>query len=339
MALLSAAMVSVLQAESQKAPGSSLRTPWGHPDLNGVWMYSTVTPLERPARYEGREFLTDEEAKALQRQAQERLKQEPVPPAATQTTQFGIVGNYNRFWYESGTQIVKNRTSLITDPPDGRIPPLTPEAKERLAKLIEARKDRGSADSWIDRDTGERCMTDGMPPMIPYAYNNNFQIIQGRTHLVLLHEMFSNRRVIALDATEQPGPDIRQWFGHSRGRWEGSALVVETTNYVDKTDQVWNNSTDDGIGLGVGIWRAPREHLRVVERFTRVDANTLDYQATLTDPTTWTRSWTFVNSFVRVPGPVYEYACHEGNYGMRNLLAGARAAERQGKRLLPPRIY
>jgi hypothetical protein len=286
-------------------------TPWGDPDLQGVWTGSTLTPLERPGEYAGKEFLTEAEASAVERRAGERRVD--APPRA------GDPGTYNQIWFDPATRVLPNsRTSLIVDPPDGRIP-FTPAGRQR-ADTSTAHYGRGPFDSHLDLDTGERCITDGVP--IYYSgYNNNYQIFQTREYVVILGEMFRDRRIVALDQRSHVA--IPQWMGSSRGRWENGSLVVDTTDFADKAHDWWATA-----------WRASRASLHMVERFTRVDAKTIDYQFTMDDPTMFSRPWT-----ARFPlttdqrargvtsGPLYEYACHEGNYAAINVLAGARAQE------------
>ena len=290
------------EADTWTAP----RTPWGDPDLQGLWNNSTTTPLERPGELAGREFLTDEEVAevdpfavegfvdvVLEQQAQDR------PPAA------GDPGSYNEFWFARGNPL--RRSSLIVDPPDGRLPPLTPEGEERAAW-------QQGTDSWDSRNLAERCITRGAPKR-PGGYNNNFLILQTPGYVAILQEMIHEVRFIPLDG--RPHVGIRQWLGDSRGRWEGNTLVVETTHFTDK---VVFNSFNCCPGSGA--------NLHLVERFTRVDAETIDYQYTVDDPATYTRPWTAAIPMRGVPGPMYEYACHEHNYGLENILRGARAQER-----------
>ena len=290
------------------------RTPWGDPDLQGIWTGSTLTPLERPRDLAGKEFLSEEEAAALEQRADQNRFVERVP-------QDGDPGTYNQIWFDPGTRIVPDRrTALIVDPPEGRIP-YTPEMRER-DRLQGVYRASGARNSWVDVDTGERCLTDGVP-MFWLGYNPNHQIVQTPEHVVILHEMFRDRRIIPL-ASRRPHGSIRQWNGDLRGRWEGDTLVVESTHFVDKTDDRW-----------AATWRMPTDTMHLVERFTRVDADTLEYEFTLTDPAKFTRPWS-----VRIPlttnqaargvtqGPLYEYACHEGNYSIANVLSGARAADR-----------
>ena len=299
-----------LPAVGQETP---LRTPWGDPNLQGVWTGSTLTPVERALELADKELLTEEEVAALEREADQERLVERAPRE-------GDPGTYNQIWFDPGTRVVGDRrTSLIVDPPDGRIP-YHPEMRERQRLQREYRV-AGQRDSWVDVDTGERCMTDGLP-MLWLGYNPNHQIVQTPDHVVILHEMFRDRRIIPLDG--QPHTGVRQWNGDIRGRWEGDTLVVETTNFVDKTEYRWSNA-----------WRMPTETMRVVERFTRVDAQTLNYELTIEDPSKFTRPWTISNPLTTdqasrgvTQGPLYEYACHEGNYSLQNVLSGARAEER-----------
>ena len=289
------------------------RTPWGDPDLQGIWTNATITPLQRPREFAGQEVLTEEEAAALEQVTAERRVD--GPPRA------GDPGTYNRFWFDQGSKVVgTGRTSLIVDPPDGRIP-WTPEANQANANRNPGRG-RDYWHSYTDLDTGERCLTDGLP-FLPFAYNNNYQLLQTSGYVAILHEMFHERRIIPLDGRQPIDRNIGQWFGDSRGRWEGDTLVVETTNFSDKTSYRW-----------AAYWRASRPTLHLIERFTRVDAQTIDYEFTVTDPTMFTRSWTGAvpmradqAAMGATVGQLYEYACHEGNYAIVNVLRGARAQE------------
>ena len=285
---------------------SVARTPWGTPDLQGVWDFRTVTPLERPDELEGKEFLTDEEASEFEQQlAATRVDRRPRD---------GSTGTYNQFWFDRGTTVVSDkRTSLIIDPPDGRIPPVTPGAQARLDAMRDARQ--RPAHEPEDRNVAERCILgfNAGPPMEPRAYNNNVQLFQTPDYVVLLNEMVHDVRVIPLDGPPHLSPTLRQWMGNSRGRWEGETLVVDTTDFYDQTSfSQRQGSTRD---------------MHLVERFRRVDADTLLYEFTVDDPATWTRSWTAAIPMTRSEEPIYEYACHEGNYGMLNILTGARAAD------------
>jgi hypothetical protein len=299
---------------AQSAPQTA-RTPDGKPDLQGVWTYATVTPLERPKEMAGKEFLTPEEAETFARQAVERSNVDSNRSGRTAAADVGAA--YNNFWYDRGTSTIgTRRTSLVSDPPDGRIPALTAEAQARAAARAAARKQRGPADGPEDRGLSERCIMFGAgPPILPGPYNNNLQIFQTPTHVVVVNEMIHDARIIPLDG-RPAGPDaIRLWQGVSRGRWEGDTLVVETTNFSTKTN--FRNTSDK---------------LHLVERFRRADANTLMYEFTVNDPSSYTRPWTVSLPMARSDEPIYEYACHEGNEGMFGILRGTRAEEKAAQK-------
>ena len=311
-ALLTVAVVAWSLSDSVVAQ-STLRTPWGAPDLQGVWTGSTMTPLERRPEHAGKDVLTEEEAAALERRADESRFVEREPSD-------GDPGTYNQIWFDPGTRIVSDRrTALITAPSDGQVPYTSAMAERE--RLQVAYRVNGQRDSWVDVDTGERCMTDGVP-MFWLGYNPNHQIVQTPDHVVILHEMFRDRRIIPI--TDQPHASVRQWNGDIRGHWDGDTLVVESTHFVDGTSDRW-----------AATWRMPTQTMHLVERFTRSDRDTLQYEFTLTDPAKFTEPWS-----VRIPlttnqasrgvteGPLYEYACHEGNYSLMNVLSGARAEER-----------
>jgi hypothetical protein len=290
------------------------RTPDGQPDLQGIWSNATLTPLERPRELAVKEFFTEKEAAEYEKQL---LLQNNADRRRNDDPETDVLLAYNDSWYDRGTKVVPTRrTSLIVDPPDGRIPALTQEAQKREAARAEARRRRGPADSWEDRNLGERCLTRGAPKL-PSGYNNNFLILQTPGYVAILQEMIHEVRIIPLDGRPHVEQNIRQWLGDSRGHWEGNTLVVDTTNF---NDQIRFNTYN--------CCRASGENLHLVERFTRLDADTIDYQYTVDDPTTFTRSWTAAVPLTRAPGPIYEYACHEGNYGMANMLSGARAEEK-----------
>jgi len=310
--LLTVAVVAWSLSDSVVAQ-STLRTPWGAPDLQGVWTGSTMTPLERRPEHAGKDVLTEEEAAALERRADESRFVEREPSD-------GDPGTYNQIWFDPGTRIVSDRrTALITAPSDGQVPYTSAMAERE--RLQVAYRVNGQRDSWVDVDTGERCMTDGVP-MFWLGYNPNHQIVQTPDHVVILHEMFRDRRIIPI--TDQPHASVRQWNGDIRGHWDGDTLVVESTHFVDGTSDRW-----------AATWRMPTQTMHLVERFTRSDRDTLQYEFTLTDPAKFTEPWS-----VRIPlttnqasrgvteGPLYEYACHEGNYSLMNVLSGARAEER-----------
>ena len=294
------------------------RTPWGHPDLQGIWVGSTLTPLERTADYEGRPFLTGEEVAALETAAlaeeERQLRRPAVPAPAGGDVDYRPDGSLGQdaLWLDEGTAWVPSgRTSLIVDPPDGRIP-YTPTARD-----AERPYGSGPWDSYLDLDTGERCFGDGLP-QIWFGDNPNHQIFQTPTDVVIVHEMYWQRRIIPLDG--RPWTGIAQWNGEPRGRWVGNTLVVESRYFSDRSPDRF-----------VLVWRAPTASLHLVERFTRVDAERIDYEATITDPTRFTRPWTVsfplsTNQNRRgvAAGHLFEFACHEGNYALPNVLLGAR---------------
>ena len=281
------------------------RTPWGDPDLQGVWTNRTTTPLERPSDFEGRAVLTAEERANLDAQA-EAARDRPPPPGQT--------GAYNSFWLDRGVRT--NQTSLIVDPPDGTYPPRTERVRESDAAFA-ALRDGTRFDTWHDLNLYDRCLTRGMPgAMIPGFYNHNYQILQTPDYVVIVVEMIHDARIIPLDGRAHLPPQIGQWMGDSRARWEGDTLVVETTNLTPRGDQRVRY-----------LVHAASEQAHVVERFTRVDADRIDYSFTVTDPATYAAPWTAEIPMVPLGGEIFEYACHEGNYGLQNILAGARAAE------------
>ena len=309
-----AVVVSCALAVAASAQDSVRRTPWGDPDLEGIWTNATLTPLQRPPELAAKEFFTPEEAAQFQRTRIEQTNADrPLPP--------GQVGAYNDVFFERGTSIVASRrTSLVVDPSDGRIPALTPEAQ----KNVEARQKREAvspADGPEHRWLTERCILFGATvPMLPEPYNNNYRIIQSPGYVTILVEMNHDARVIPLDGRPRLTSTIQQWTGDARGRWEGATLVVETNNLK------FNHQSRFGVGYLNGL---SDERLRVVERFTMTDANTMTYRATVEDPTVFVRPWTVELSMARTAGPLFEVACHEGNYGMFNILSGHRAEERR----------
>ena len=283
-------------------------TAWGDPDLQGIWSYATITPLQRPADLVGRELLTEEEVVAQNQDSATRATAERRGEL-TPERDLGLA--YNQFWWDRGNST--GRTSLIVDPPDGRLPALTREARKRQADTRTARSER-PYDSWTDRPLQERCMTYQRVPPVPSGYSNTYQIFQVPGYVAILNEMIHDVRVVPLDGRPNVSEGIRQWNGDSRGRWDNDTLVIETANYRDQT-----------------TWRGfpGSRALRAVERFTRVDAHTIHYRYTIYDETTYTRPFTVQLPLVSPPGYViYEYACHEGNYSIANVLAGARAQER-----------
>ena len=304
--------------------GTPPRTADGKPDLRGVWAYATITPLERPSQLGGKEFFTEQEAAAFEKetaQTQDRDRRDADgkggkgPDGRTDLDRA-----YNKFWWDFGSNVVgTRRTSLIVDPPDGHIPPLTPDGQKRAEdrRGLWTRDEEGggaagrSYDSADERPLQERCLawSTGGPPMLPGAYNNNVHLFQTGDYVAILNEMIHDHRLIPLDGRPHVGPQIRQWMGDSRGHWDGDTLVVDTMNLR-------------------GAFRASSDSLHLIERFTRIDAETLLYEFTVDDPNTWTRPWTVQVPMAKSQEPIYEYACHEGNYSMENVLAGARAQEK-----------
>jgi hypothetical protein len=308
-------------ARSQGTPAPVARTPWGDPDLQGTWDFTTITPLERPASLAGREFLTEREAAALEKQVNEqRFETENRSPgslgAAGRPTSDPGIYNLGWWWEPEGRKVVRTRrTSLVVDPADGRLPPLTAQA-EATRRARDA--DRARSHSAADLPLAERCIMgfNSGPPMVPGPYNNLVQLFQSPGYVVIVNEMVHDARIVPLDSRARVGDALRFWTGDSRGRWDGDTLVVETRNFTDH---------------GTGTFGAPGlsdRNMRLVERFTRVDGNALVYRFTVDDPTVWSRPWTAEVPMTRIEGFVMEYACHEGNYGLASILSGARAAER-----------
>ncbi len=320
--MLTMLIVVVASAQGQTAAtatSTSPRTPWGQPDLQGVWDFGTITPLERPAELAGKQFLTEEEAANLERAAADRDAR-LLHQAGQRTEAGGDVGNYNNFWMDRGTRVIgTRRTSLIVHPPDGKIPPLTPEGQRRADARQEYREAH-PADSWEDRSVAERCMLgfNTGPPMEPRSYNNNLQMFQTPDYLVILNEMVHDARVIPLEQGAHLPAGVRQWMGDSRARWEGDTLVIDTTNFYNKT------SFSERHGA--------TPNMRLVERLSRVDADTLVYEFTVEDPATWTSPWTVEVQMASSEDRLYGYACHEGNHGMAGILAGYRTEEREAAR-------
>ena len=299
---------------SRPAPKSSAakpvpRLPDGHPDLQGVWSTATVTPFERPREFADKEFMTEAEAAAFEKATVARLN---VDQRLGKGTDADVTLAYNDAWWDRGTRVVPTRrTSLIVDPPEGKMPALTEAGRKHAAAVLpySGHQDGRNLDSWFDRGLWERCITRGMPDvMLPTAYNNNFQIFQSSDSVGIVAEMIHDARIIPLDG--RPHSHIRQWMGDSRGHWEGDTLVVDTTNFTDQTS-----------------FRGSGANLHMVERFQRIDADTLDYRLTVDDPTTFVRPWTIDLPSRKMAGVMYEYACHEGNYAMTHALLGSRVKE------------
>ncbi len=306
-------------AEGQKASASPKspsvaktsipRTADGWPDLQGIWSLATITPLERPADLAGKEFFaSDKEAADYEAEVQKRNNMDRRDGPA----EADVGRAYNDFWYDRGTKVAKTRrTSLIIEPRDGKIPPLTPAARERQAERLAANRGH-EFDGPENRPLAERCIIwpSTGPPMLPTAYNNNIQIVQAAGYVTILVEMIHDARIIPLDNRPHLPQEVRQLKGDSRGHWDGDTLVVETINFTNRT-----------------AFRGASQNLRVTERFRRIDADTLLYQFTVVDPETFTTPWTAEIPVTKSAGAIFEYACHEGNYAMTGGLAGARAEE------------
>ena len=317
-----------VHAQTPKGRWTPARTTDGHPHLTGFWTTQTYTPLERPARYAGQEFLTDEEAVELTK----LLTQPGVDPLVT-----GIFGatdeqrrarvnqndptHYdNSLWLtpENAKALSSRRTSLIVDPPDGRLPAQTPEGKQRAA----AARALIGFDSYENRPLQERCIlwTHEGPPMMPPPYNDLMEIAQTRDYVIVTRELAAPR-LIPIDGRPHLPEPLRRWGGDSRGRWDGDTLVVDTTNFNPKTAMLGSTGT-----------------LHVVERFTRMSADRIDYRFTVEDPNTWTRPWTAELPIMKADGPLYEFSCHEANYGLQDILLGARYTEREASKKSAPAV-
>ena len=306
VSLLAVASLSAQSTTASKAApkaGPIPRTADGHPDLTGIWSNATRTPFERPEVFAGKPTLTDEEAKVLG--GKKRISAGKRDRRLTAAGRYSIQGGaYNVLFYDNGSELSRidgqKRTSMVIDPPDGHVPALLPEARNRARRGPEIPGDYHS----LSNDT--RCLVGNTPavPMTPALYNNNYQIVQSADSVLIMLEMVHDARVVHMNVKHQP-QDVRQWFGDSIGHWEGDTLVVETTNFTDQTH-----------------YRGASMNLKVTERFRRVSDKTIEYRATLDDSSTWAKPWSFEEAFNSVPGPIYEYACHEGNYAIADILAG-----------------
>jgi hypothetical protein len=326
VAIMLSSLAAPIAAQPAQAPALAARD-WtvprladGKPDLQGIWTNRTITPFERPADLAAKEFFTREEAEAYVSRTLERNNRDNRTDDVND-----VLSAYNAFWWDSGTSLLPTlRTSIIVDPPDGRIPPLTPARTAALAAQRDAIRERceqpgcavansgapAPADEPAALDLMTRCISFGTAiPMLPSAYNNNYQIVQTEGMIAINTEMVHQVRRIPTDGKPPLPSNVRQWFGDPRGRWEGDTLVVETTNFK---------------GEFFGRMAAADENLRVIERFTRVAPDVLLYQFTVDDPTAWTAPWSGEIPLTRTDGLLYEYACHEGNRGMENILRAAR---------------
>jgi hypothetical protein len=286
---------------AQSRPTTVLRTADGHPDLQGTWYFGSATPLERPKEFEGKAFLTPDEAAAFERRTAERRRD--------------VVAVHGPEWLDYGSHVgTDRRTSIVVDPPDGRVPALTPaaRAKETARRAVEQ---SGIADNPEERIPQERCLVFGAgPPLLPGPYNNNMQLVQAGGAVLVFSEMIHDARIIPLDGRPAPPDSMRFWLGSSRGHWEGDTLVVDTSNFAPLVS-----------------FRGSDEHLRVVERFTSGGPDALRYEFTIDDPSAFTRPWSGAFTMTRTSDQLYEYACHEGNSGLMNILSQARAVERQAE--------
>ena len=307
-------------ADPQALPATALRAPDGHPNLTGIWTNATITPMERPSQFANKPTLTDAEAAVFEQAQAKDLKAEdgasdgPIIRAAGSSG----TGGYNALFIDRGSQMARvdgvKRSSLIIDPADGKVPALTPEARARMGKMF---RNFNNYDDVKNRPLSERCIigfgSTAGPPMMPVLYNNTYQIVQTKDNVMILTEMVHDIRVIRMNGTHRPA-SVRTLLGDSIGHWEGDTLVVDTINF--RPDAVFH---------------AASENLHVIERFRRIDANTILYRVTIDDPSTYTAQWTMEFPFRSTPGPVYEYACHEGNYAMGDIMGGARKAEAEKK--------
>jgi len=304
-------------AQTSKVP----KTAWGKPDLTGLWDFRTITPLERPANMADKEFLTPAEAAKLEQETIERNAEIDSRPAERTSAggnvdrrQDGTPGFYNNFWLDGGTKPVGSlRTSLVVDPTNGKLPPMTPAGQKRAEERRAYLKEH-PADGPEDRSSSDRCIVgfNAGPPLSPGGYNQNMQVVQTKDSVILVTEMVHSARVVYLDGRPPLNDKIRNWSGDARGHWEGDTLVVETTNF----------RPDRG-------WRGTSGSMKLIERLTRVDANTLEYKYTVIDPDTWTAPWTAAIPLRLADQPSYEYACHEGNHSMQGILSGQRTEDKE----------
>jgi hypothetical protein len=338
-AVLAVAMLPMsARAQTPSAKPSSPavpRTPDGKPDLQGFWDFRTLTPLERPAGQADKAFLTEQEANNFQQQNADRRSRanaasEPRAAARAPGGGAAAVGAYNDFWIDSGSTVVGDRrTSLIVDPPDGRVPAAKPGAPRQAGSLMEdlaavppirMLATGARADGPESRGLSERCLVgfNSGPPMVPSGYNNHIQLVQTPQYVAILNEMNHDVRIVSLDGRAPLPATMRQWAGVSRGQWDGDTLVVKTTNFTDKTPS-FSPTVATAVGTGAT--------LTLTERFTRVNGTTMHYEFTVDDPATFTRPFTALVPMQKSDEPVFEYACHEGNSGLMNILRGARAEE------------
>jgi hypothetical protein len=330
LTLLAVALVGGPVAAQTEAPQdgqwSVPRTPSGQPDLQGIWTNNVATPLERPVAFEGKDVLTDEELAELKSQIADVLDGGDavfgdglVAAALKENSDYltfdETTGNYSQVWLVE--REIDNRTSLLVDPPDGRLPAMTAAATDQVAARGAYLADH-PADSWEDRMLNERCITFGLPNLLA-GYNSYYQVFQTDDHVAILQELIHDVRIIPLDDRPHVDDAIRHVHGDSRARWEGDTLVVETTNFAANVDSPG--------ALAMRLLRGVSEELSLVERFTRVGPDRMNYEVTVTNPTLWDLPWTILVPLSGTMDPIFEYACHEGNYGMEGILAGHRVQE------------
>jgi hypothetical protein len=318
LAVLAAPVCVMGQTPTSAKRWTAPRTPDGHPDLQGIWNNATLTPLERPRELGNKQFFTPEEAAAFERN---KIRQADRDRRGG-TSPEDAAGAYNEAWFDRGTQVGQGRrTSLVVDPADGRIPAMTPQGQKLFADA-RAQAAAHPADGPENRPLPDRCLvfSQSGPPMLPGNYNDNYQIVQTAGHIAILAEMGNIVRVIPLGDRPRAGADIRQWSGEPRGHWEGETLVVESTHFASNGQN----------RFGVAYDGMSDENLRVVERFTRTGPDTILYRATIDDPSVYTKPWTVEIPMTKSKGPLFEFACHEGNYAMTDILSGARAEEKAG---------
>ncbi|HET6958184.1 MAG TPA: hypothetical protein VFI56_16425 [Vicinamibacterales bacterium] len=296
-------LLSAVAVSAQTAKPKIARAADGHPDLQGTWDFAQLTPFERPSAFAGKSSISDEEAEEFAQQRIESGNKDNRGGGAAADVERA----YNDFWWDFGKRIAK-QTSLVVDPPDGRVPALTQEAQKRAADR------RGKYDNPEERPLAERCVLgfNSGPPMIPSAYNNNMQLVQTHDHVVILNEMIHSARIIPLDGRPHAPAGIRSLTGDSVGHWDGDTLVVDTTNFSQEAG-----------------FRGASTRMHLVERFTRLDKDTLRYEFTVDDPATWTAKWSASIPMTRTDELIYEYACHESNYGLEGVLKGARFEDQQ----------
>jgi hypothetical protein len=307
-------LLSSSSLEGQRPP-TIPRQADGKPDMQGYWTNQTFTPLERPAQFKDKPTFTAEEAAAWAKRGIDNIIDQP---SVAEVKSDSEIHYDDAIWmlegYPKGAML---RTSIIIDPPDGRIPPLSAEGQKRQQERAAARKSRGQFDDAQARGLSERCIywAHEGPPILPTGYNSNLRIHQAPQTFVVVPEMMPAARIVPLDGRPKLAANVRGYRGDSRGRWDGDTMVVETTNYFEKT-----------------AWRGAGEHLKVIERFTMTNPNTIRYQFTVDDPSTWSRAWSGEYEMTRIEGPLFEYACHEGNYGLPSILKGARLAEEAARK-------